>query len=194
MKKLLWVIVLVLVVGAVAYAIRSGRVPLPVPWTGQPPGNAAPASSPIPSAASSSLPAIDETWKTYTSRAGDFIFQWPTRGRYAPTWKAFFNDKDCAAEASTATFTANGVTFCHASLNEGAAGSAYFTDEYRTKHGSSRIVLSFTKRVYSADALGCSFVTSTRYSTSATGCIAFNETDYKTLLDQIVSTFKYIGN
>lgn len=136
----------------------------------------------------------DETWQTYTSKTGDFSFQFPTRGRYVPTWEVSFSDHDCAgvSKGEPARKTINGITFCQASATEGAAGSAYRTDTYTTLVGSRYVVISFVKRLYSAGALDCSFVGTFPYSTSASTCIPFEDDAYQSQLDQIMSTFQVV--
>jgi len=173
-----------------------------------------PSSAPSASASSSSVPSspesttvtatvssteltpIDATWKTYTSKAGDFSFQWPTNGRYAPTWGTSFSDTDCVATENgndTKTTLAVGTqTFCHTSSMGGAAGTAYYRDIYTTKYGSQYVAISFEKKGYSAGALNCAFANEHGYSTSPTSCVAFDEAVYQATLDQIVGTFKML--
>ncbi len=141
------------------------------------------------------LPAIDATWETYTDKAQTFEFNWPTRGRYAPTWEVKFADKDCAGEEegsrqSKNTFEVNGVLFCHVSMQEGAAGSFYLTDVYTTKRDNHYVTITFNKKLASADAMGCDFVNQYPYSTSGQTCIPFDQAIYMSHLDQIISTFK----
>ncbi len=112
-------------------------------------------------------PGVDDTWQTYTSRSGDFSFKWPTKGSYAPTWEVTLlnasdpelkdgcdTGKDIPLKNAEQITTDAGVTFCHTSQNEGAAGSAYYTDAFTTKVGDSYAVITLTKHVSSAGALG----------------------------------------
>jgi len=143
------------------------------------------------------LPQIDETWNTYKDKASTFEFKWPTHGRYAPSWEVGFSDRDCADDdnglmKSKKTFEVDGVTFCHVSISEGAAGSSYLTDIYTTKRDNNFITITFNKKVTSAGALNCDFANEYPYSTSDSSCIPFDQDFYESHLDQIISTFRNI--
>jgi hypothetical protein len=198
----------VVVVAVAAYLFAFGSPSLKQPVASNVPTPSAPTSTKTPTPSSPAIAAgapsstvvglssIDSTWKTYTSRAGDFSFQTPTKGRYTPSWEVSFSDTDCAGAGAMklgqTTFFVDGVSFCHTSFSEGAAGSVYFMDVYTTKQGSRYITVTFTKQGYSAGALNCSFVSAHPYSTSATTCIPFEETAYQAQLDQIISTFQFL--
>lgn len=175
MKKLLWIVILTLAVGAGYYFWSSRTSQAPVPSnplkpvaSSQSPVEATPDTRPAAPASTSSLPAVDETWRTYTSKAGDFSFQWPTRGRYAPTWNVTFSDTGCSEGAKTLNVFGT-VGFCHDATTDGAAGTIHYTDVYKTQHGKSYIQITFTK--------------------AGSSMSGFDEATYKALLDQIVGTF-----
>jgi hypothetical protein len=127
-----------------------------------------------PPAADATLPAIDDTWRTHTSRAGDFSFQWPTKGRYAPTWEVAIEATDpCMGNGSFST--KDGITFCHSSgIVNPVTGGDYphtgttsFSDTYSTPYNGKFLVITFKKD----------------------GAYDIDETTYQAHLDQIMGTF-----
>jgi len=110
-------------------------------------------------------------WQTYTNAALGFSFNWPSKGRYAPTWEVKFA-KEGDASVKDGCFVATGATnsksgeFCHASVAP-AAGEAkdYFTTTINGQH----VTLAFTKKESGKD---------------------FSWSDYQEELEQIVSSFK----
>lgn len=161
--------------GCAASSVRGKppvSVPAPVPAK----------SAEIPSTATTT--AIDATWKTFTNKALNFSFQWPAKGRYAPTWEVtFIQDGDasivngCHAQPYTesqppASLAAGDQTFCHTSYSDGAAGTIHLFDDYAAKIGMRYVVVHFVKA----------------YSTVA-GPV-FDQATYRAMLDQIVGTFR----
>jgi|GEM_PF-5756803 len=146
----------------------------------------------------------DDTWTTYENAGLGFSFLTPTRGLYVPRWEmqAYRLDDpavaDCVAVegapsgAVRRVETADGQEFCHVSASEGAAGSVYFTDAYRTDIGQTAVVLRFTKRAVMADIGECERAPGQAlWSEFATpeSCTPFSEAEYAAMLDGIVSTF-----
>jgi len=180
----------------------------PAPVATVPPTTTVDTTTPTPPATSSTTPtvppvSVDATWKTYTNNALHFSFQYPTKGSYAPGWNVTFvkatdpaMQNDCYAPSNMQTNLpsqmkdVSGVSFCHTSYAEGAAGSQYLTDYYATKIGTQYVLITFTKHLYSAGALNCKFMNQYPYSLSGSTCIAFDSATYQTLLDTSVSTFK----
>ncbi|MCC7357683.1 hypothetical protein IT408_04245 [Candidatus Uhrbacteria bacterium] len=113
------------------------------------------------------LPAIDDTWKTYTNKSGDFSFQWPTKGRYAPKWDSSFADTDPCTEGETKVLNSN--TFCH-QTSILRSDNVILTHMYTIPFGKKFIVMSFSKE------------------TSQAG---FDEATFDAHLDQIMSTFAF---
>ncbi len=211
-KASLWIFV-ILILGALGYFLFTSKTapsstsqPTTPTSTTNTPTATTPTSTPAaPTAATPDSPlatptAIDSTWQTFTSRAGSYTFQFPTKGRYSPTWGTSQVNQDCALPEGftqadhTSTITVGDVSFCHTSVVEGAAGSSYNTDTYTTKNESKFLALTFTKHVYSAGALNCKFPAGINYSTSPTSCVAFDPAAYQATLDQIVGTFTLITN
>lgn len=114
---------------------------------------------------------IDDTWQTYTSRAGDWQFQWPTKGRYAPQWEASFapeTEDGCYGDGERTRLQVGDAEFCRASSRDGALA----IDRYVTERGGQKILLTFIKEAKS-----------------------FSEADWKgysSFLDQVVGTFKVV--
>jgi len=115
------------------------------------------------------LPTIDDTWKTYANNALGFSFQWPTKGRYAPTWDVTFVKEE---ETDCIPVTLNGIVFCHASASETAADKTILSDRYTTQKDNQYVLVSFEKTYLTANA-------------------QFDVAAYHQFLDQIMSTFKY---
>lgn len=128
------------------------------------------------------LPTIDNTWQTFTSKSGKYSFQWPTKGKYAPTWEQSFSDTNpCACNYACndggENKTLNGISFCHQSAIENPVtggdgphtGQATFLDTYSTRHENTYIILTFKK----------------------INAYAIDEDTYHAHLEQILSTFTF---
>lgn len=116
------------------------------------------------------LPIIDDTWKTYTNKSGEFSFQWPTKGRYAPKWDSSFADTDPCTEGETKVL--NGNTFCH-QMSAFRSDNLILTHIYTIPFGKKFIVMSFSKEAAQA---------------------GFDEATFDAHLDQIMSTFSFTKN
>jgi len=88
--------------------------------------------------------------------------------------------------ANTEKFDVGGVSFCHVSVTEGAAGTSYLNDYFATKKGNQYIVISFNKRAYGGD-----LCKDGAPSTNSQACVPFNPNDYQSLLKTVVGSFKY---
>lgn len=113
------------------------------------------------------LPTIDDTWKTYTNKSGEFSFQWPTKGRYAPTWDSSYADTDPCTKGETKVLNSN--TFCH-QMSAFRSDDLILTHIYTIPFGKRFIVISFTKKAAQA---------------------GFDEATFDAHLDQIMSTFAF---
>lgn len=193
-------------------------VPTPIAPTAPAANNAqsAPTPTPSPTATPSSnfqLPTIDDSWKTYTNKAETFSFQWPTKGKYAPTWSVkIISEKDPAYKDGCyysfyspdqpnrkppVKLTVNGTEFCHAPLGDGFAGGFGFMDTYTAKVGNQVISIVFEKIAHGAGACMdtnpvCkqAFDQQAMVLSYASGAYAiFIEDEYLAHLDQIVGTF-----
>ena len=178
MKKLISLCVAFALFGAGCFG-SSTPTPTPSPETPAPSSSVSSPSTSVnvnASVSSTALTPVDDTWKTYTSRAGDFSFQWPTKGRYAPTWGTSFSDTDCVATENGvdvgSTLTVGSQTFCHQSSISATGETPALLDVYTTKFGSKYIVISFEKKGYSSNT--------------------FDNAAYHATLDQIVGTFKML--
>jgi hypothetical protein len=119
------------------------------------------------SQANITLPVIDDTWKTYTNKSSEFSFQWPTKGRYAPTWDASYAETDPCTEGETKIL--NGNTFCH-QMSAFRSDDLILTHIYTIPFGKKFIVITFTKKAAQA---------------------GFDEATFDAHLDQIMSTFAF---
>ncbi|MEK7116447.1 MAG: hypothetical protein AAB879_03565 [Patescibacteria group bacterium] len=166
---------------------------VPAPVTSASTSTPAPPSTP-PSVTSSSqadLSAVDSTWKTYTNGALKFSFQWPTRGRYAPTWGVTFVKDDAPKAAGcTSTLTVSGLSFCHVSSEDAATGSRYFMDMYDTTIDKTYVRITFKKHATIAAMTDLPKCPKEGLLISSTACVPFDPTAYHAHLDQIVSTFR----
>jgi hypothetical protein len=115
---------------------------------------------------------LDETWQTYNNEALSFEFRWPTRGRYAPRWEVDIlatNDASltdgCVSGTDEERVLVGSTAFCHTVSEDGR------TDVYAATIGSSVVTLAFTPSPLPAN-------------------VEFIPEDYRTHLDQIVSTFR----
>lgn len=127
------------------------------------------------------LPTIDDTWKTFSSKSGNYSFQWPTKGKYAPTWEQSFSDTNpCTCDERCnigENKTLNGISFCHqSSIENPVTGGDYphtgpttLIDTYSTPHNNTFILITFKKN-YKYD---------------------ISEEAYYAHLDQIMSTFTF---
>lgn len=174
-----------------------------------------PVSQPAPNAGTNVAPQAeqrtlvptqtDDTWKTYANPALKFSFLFPTKGRYAPQWevKIFRRDaaevQDCYAVPGASigqvrlAKTPEGRAFCTIRGSEGAAGTAYFTDAYQTKIGTSAVVVIFTKKAFMADIGDCVRAPGQNFWSEFAkpgSCIPFSEEEYQKTLDGIMGTFK----
>jgi hypothetical protein len=93
--------------------------------------------------------------------------------------------KDNSCGDTSETQNANGVTFCHVSRTEGAAGTQLFSDDFATKNGNQYVLVSFEKKAYGGSLCPDSL------SSNNTACVRFNPADYQKMLETIVNTFKY---
>lgn len=192
--------------------VASPVKPTPTPAP-EPTPSPEPISAPVP-VTDIKLPTIDDTWKTYTNKAETFSFQWPTKGKYAPTWSVkIVSEKDLAYKDGCyyglyspdqpnrkppVKLTVNGTEFCHAPLGDGFAGGFGFYDTYTAKVDNQVISIAFEKIAHGAGACmdtnavckqandkGAMVLS---YSTGAYSI--FVEDEYLAHLDQIVGTFK----
>lgn len=136
-----------------------------------------------PAAPTSPLAPIDATWKTYTNASLKFSFQYPTRGRYAPTWGVTFVKTDDAKmqdgcyqgagnpRQNAGTLFVGDKKFCVTRYEEGAAGQRYLTDYYAVEHKGTVVLIAFSKQVTSDSN--------------------FDIGVYNATLDQIVGTFTH---
>ncbi|MBM3205224.1 hypothetical protein FJZ48_04605 [Candidatus Uhrbacteria bacterium] len=107
------------------------------------------------------------------------------KGSYAPQWGVtFVKDNPCGDAKEMQN--ANGVTFCHVSETEGAAGTQLFTDRFATKNGNQYVLVSFEKKAYGGSLCADGFLSSNNKV-----CVRFNPADYQKMLETIVNTFKY---
>jgi hypothetical protein len=125
-------------------------------------------TSPTTSSTIAQLPVIDSTWKTYTNKSGEFSFQWPTKGRYAPKWDSSYADTDPCTDGETKML--NGNTFCH-SMSAFRSDNLILTHMYTIPFGKKFIVISFSKE---------------------TAQDGFDEAIFDAHLDQIMSTFTFL--
>ncbi|MBI5655018.1 hypothetical protein HZC53_05210 [Candidatus Uhrbacteria bacterium] len=139
--------------------------------------------------ASSTLVAIDDTWKTFHSNSG-FSFRHPTKGASTPEWEIVrFKADDvtikdgCVNLGSGAQSKSEFDEFCHThSIIE--MPDIYSLDYYTMKMGDGYLAIKFIKKLASIE--GCS-----SYSVNRNSCVPFNEKDYKVVLDTSMSTFKF---
>lgn len=145
--------------------------------------------------ASSTLVAIDDTWKTFHSNSG-FSFRHPTKGALTPEWEVKNYDENfiepgyikaliqdgCVVDGSFVSKSTSG-DFCH-SMSKLEMPENVRIDYFALKKSDRYIVISFTKQLYSLD--GCANLSVNRRS-----CVPFNEDDYKAILDTSMSTFKF---
>lgn len=144
--------------------------------------------------ASSTLVAIDDTWRIYHSNSG-FSFRYPTKGVLTPQWevknydenfvepgyvKALIQD-NCVVDGSFVSKSTFG-DFCH-SRSKLEMPENVRIDYFALKKSDRYIVISFTKQLYILD--GCADLSVNRQS-----CVSFNEDDYEEILDTSISTFK----
>lgn len=209
MKKMIALLGFTVLLGAGCWSASDSNPPAGSPATPTPPGTPATSTTPPTSDNGSVTPPtegawmnvrMDDTWKTYTNAALKFSFQWPTRGSLAPQWSVKFakaedpaikegcyQPMDSSGLPSTkAMFNGTGVSFCHVSVQEGAAGTTHVNDYFATKNGNQYVVVSFTKQAYGGDLCKDGSM-----STNNQACVPFNSADYQNLLLRIVSTFKY---
>ncbi|MDO8618091.1 MAG: hypothetical protein Q7N87_04375 [Candidatus Uhrbacteria bacterium] len=160
------------------------------------------ATSPTPVAATSSTFIVNETWGTYTNKALSFQFRYPTKEVYSPQWQVkFYKENDPLIKDGC--FRNWGIEdgppservaeFCHSIFGDGVPGSLYIMNYYTTKKGTTHIVISFTKHVFSASALDCKFSDEFSHSLISPGCLPFKPNEYRELLEIIVSTFSWTG-
>ncbi len=178
-------------------ASQQSSAPQPQPVKPGAPSAAAPSTTPV----TANMPTIDETWKTYNNAALKFAFQYPTKGKYAPTWNvSFVREGDVQIkdgcmlsnadeETEAKTLQVGNVSFCHSAFGSGAAGSFYMEDYYVTKNGNQYVVITFTKKLTNSGTLGCANANENPWTLG--GCAPFSQTEYRAFLDQVVSTFVY---
>lgn len=128
----------------------------------------APTTTTTTTSTTAQLPVIDSTWKTYTNKSGEFSFQWPTKGRYAPKWDSTYADTDPCIDGETKVL--NGNTFCH-SMSAFRSDNLILTHMYTIPFGKKFIVMSFSKE---------------------TAQEGFDEALFDAHLDQIMSTFTFL--
>jgi hypothetical protein len=147
------------------------------------------------------LPSIDDTWKVYTNKGETFSFQWPTKGRMAPTWEVLmpktltdgcYINAELGENFEKSTLTAGGLTFCHTSVQGAATSHRYLTDYYATVVDGQNVVISFEKVLVVGDVIGDGKCTGVLVLPSSTEnpCLVVDPTAYASHLDQIVGTFK----
>ncbi len=149
--------------------------------------------STTPTASASTMKfEVDETWQTYANKALSFEFQWPTRGTYAPHWSVdFFKPSDTSLKDGCVN---NGSDeqhpyykeFCHTTSYIENGGN-YRADYFTIKNGNQYVVIRFQKDLFTMSD-NCK---TKGLTTSANSCKEFNPEDYQTLLETIMSTFKY---
>ncbi len=170
MKKLL-PFAMMMLIGAGCTGLSNTRTPVPAPSASI--GTSA-SETRAASASNAELPMIDDTWRTHTSRAGDFSFRWPTKGRYAPTWEVSNEVTDpCVGGGSFST--QDGTVLCHVSgiVNPQTGGdvphtgTAAFVDTYSMPYNGKFLVVTFKKD----------------------GAYEIDEQTYHAHLDQIMGTF-----
>ena len=167
---------------------------------------AVPAPTPTPTPAPTSgapvvLPTVDDTWKTYTNKGETFSFQWPTKGRMAPTWEVLmpktltdgcYINAELGENFEKTTLTVGDTTFCHTSVQGAATSHRYLTDYYATVVDGQNVVLSFEKVLVVGDVIGdgkCAGMLVLPTSTEKP-CLVVDPVAYAAHLDQIVGTFK----
>jgi hypothetical protein len=159
---------------------------------------------PAPAPASATpvvLPAVDDTWKTYTNKGETFSFQWPTKGRMAPTWEVLmpktlidgcFVNKDLGGNYEQTKLVVGDLTFCHASFQGAATSHRYLMDFYATVVDGQNVVISFDKVLVVGDVIGDGKCAGTLVLPTSTEkpCLVVDPVAYSAHLDQIVGTFK----
>lgn len=164
--------------------------PTPTPAPNQP-------SGPV------TLPTIDATWKTYTNKAETFSFQWPTKGRLAPTWEVSLPSKldngcfkmaDFGEPIETKRLTVGSQEFCHTSYRDAGMSQRYFSDYYATVMNGQNVVIGFEKHLVVGDVIGdgaCKGMLVLPGSTEKP-CLEVKPDAYQAHLDQIVNTFQVL--
>ncbi len=146
--------------------------------------------------ASSTLVAIDDTWKTYQSSAGGYSFRYPTKGVYAPQWEVKYYDerdlapgqnrllmKDGCVEDSSYLSKSTFNEFCH-SWSVIEMGDTKRIDYYAVKKGNKYLAFVFTKKTYSDNSCP-------EPSLSKSSCISQDSEEYQAVLNTSMSTFKF---
>ena len=174
----------------------------PTPTPSQP---AEPAPTPTPSQPSVpvTLPSIDATWKVYTNKAETFSFQWPTKGRLAPTWEVTlpskldngcFKMENMGEPFETKRLTVGSQEFCHTSYADAGMSQRYFSDYYATVVNGQNVVIAFEKHLVVGDVIGdgaCKGMLVLPTSTEKP-CLEVKPEAYQAHLDQIVNTFQVL--
>jgi hypothetical protein len=146
------------------------------------------------------LPEVDDTWQTYTNKAETFSFQWPTKGRLAPTWEMSLPSKledgcylspDFETPLATKRLKVGDQSFCHTSYMDAAVSIRYFTDYYAANVNGQNVLIRFQKELVVGEVIGDGTCTGLvlRGSTEAS-CLRVDPVDYGAQLDQIMNTFK----
>lgn len=152
------------------------------------------------------LAAIDDTWGSYTNRAGTFSFRYPTRGRYAPEWEVSYiaaDDTNLSGDCYTgngssrgtqSTLSVNGTSFCHTKTDDPGAGQHYYSDYYLANVAGTRVLFTFTKHLVNGDMYDdVSCHGKIVLSVGDSFCAQFDEAIYEATLDQSMNTFTVAG-
>lgn len=160
-------------------------------------------TSTAPTAPTGPLAPIDATWKTYTNASLKFSFQYPTRGRYAPTWGVTFVKTDDAKmqdgcyqgagspRQNTGTLFVGDKKFCVTRYEEGAAGQRYLTDYYATEHKGTIVLITFSKQFTNGDNFEDEACHGKLVVASGNTCTPVDVGVYNATLDQVVGTFTH---
>ncbi len=163
----------------------------------------APTPTPTPaptSGASVVLPTVDDTWKTYTNKGETFSFQWPTKGRMAPTWEVLmpktltdgcYVTSELNGLAEPTQLIVGNLTFCHTYYGDAGMSQRYFNDYYATVVDGQNVVIAFEKHLVVGDVIGDGKCAGTLVLPTSTEkpCLVVDPVAYAAHLDQIVGTF-----
>jgi hypothetical protein len=160
-------------------------------------------SEPTPSAPSGyELPEIDATWQTYTNTSLGFSFQYPTKGRYAPTWGVTFVKTDDAKmqdgcyqgdanpRQNAGTLFVGDKKFCVTRYEDAGAGQRGMTDFYAVEHKGTIVLIAFSKQFANGDNFEDESCHGKLVIASGNTCTPVDIGIYNAALDQIVGTFQ----
>lgn len=159
-------------------------------------------TSTAPTAPTGPLAPIDDTWKTYTNGSLEFSFQYPTRGRYAPTWGVTFVKTDDAQmkdgcyqsdanpRQNAGTLFVDDMKFCVTRYEDAGAGQRGLTDFYAVEHKGTIVLIAFSKQFTNGDNFEDESCHGKLVVASGATCVPVDVGVYNATLDQIVGTFK----